>query len=74
MNLYEMEIALLDGETLTYVDLEDFTQCYISYEGAETVLHTRATVFGEIQEYAHMPSLLVELDQDESVDVEIFRP
>lgn len=73
MDLYEMEIALLDGFTLTYVDLEDYTQCYISYAGAETVLLTRATDFGDIEEYVYMPTLLVELDQDESVDVQILQ-
>lgn len=64
MSIYEMEIALLDDCIISYVDLEDFTQCYLEYCGADTLLLTRATEFGETQEFCDMSSLLVNLEGD----------
>lgn len=65
MSIYEMEIALLDNYVLSFVDLEDFTQCYLEYCGADTLLLTRTTEFGETQEFHDMPSLLVNLEGDD---------
>ena len=53
----------------SFVDLEDFTQCYLEYCGADTLLLTRTTEFGETQEFHDMPSLLVNLEGD---DFKIF--
>lgn len=61
MDLYEMEIALNDGYTLTYID-DEYRQCFIEYAGSEIVKITKQTSFREDTEYANMSALLIELE------------
>lgn len=70
MDLYEMETALIDGYTLTYIDSE-YKQCYIKYVGADMLELTKETSYREEKLYVNMPSLLTKLDKS-NIDVNIF--
>lgn len=68
MSLYEIEVALFDDYIVSYVDLNDYTQCYLEYCGADTVLLTKETEFGEMSEFHNMSSLLFDIENEKSAD------
>lgn len=71
MDMYEMEIALNDGYTLTYVD-DEYRQCFVESVGSEIVKVTRQSTFREEEdEYTNTYSLLVELD-NKNIEVKIY--
>lgn len=72
MNRYEMEVALMDGFTLTYIDFNDFSRNYISYIGADSLLLTKEIGLGEEESIVNMSELLAAIDEDETIYVEVF--
>lgn len=70
MSLYEMEVALLDGFILSYVD-EDYTQCDIKYVGGNTVKQTLYETFENTYRYCEMSNLLMELENN-NINIDIL--